>query len=265
VNKIPKVLITGSTDGIGKQTAEELAENRYKIIIHGRNQDKVDRVKKYLKNHTGNKNIYSLVADFTDFYEVEQMAKSIKREHRDIDIVVNNAGVFNDKREITVDGNEKTFQVNYLAHFLLTKRILKNLSWDNSKKIINVASVSHSKKIDFDNLKGEKSFSGHEAYELSKLCMIMFTFYLADRFDESDLLVNCLDPGTINTKLLEKGWGTIGEDVDVGAWNLIHLIEDVKEKTGQYFVNQKPTKPAEICYDKNIQKKLIKISNKLTG
>jgi len=261
-----KILITGSTDGIGRQTAHNLASKEYQVIVHGRRKDSVEGTINNLKEKTGNQNIFGYVADFESLQEVKELAEKISEEHPDLDILLNNAGIMQNRKEFTEDGFEKTFGVNYLAPFLLTRLLVPVLSRPGvDTRIINVSSMIHASSIDFENLQGEKSFDSSEAYGLSKLCNILFTYKLAREYSKEDLVTHCLHPGVINTKLLRKNFGNIGNPVEEGASNLEHAAtsEKLMNITGKYFRDQREQSSASISYDHEIQDKLWKISNKM--
>ncbi|TYB31171.1 MAG: SDR family oxidoreductase [Candidatus Mcinerneyibacterium aminivorans] len=262
--KKKKVLITGSTDGIGKKTALKLAEKNYRIMLHGRNLKKTKKVRKEIIEKTKNTDIDYIVADFESLKQVEKMIFHLNDKYKTIDILINNAGVFKKKREITEDGFEKTFQINYLAHFYLTNMLYDLLENSDNPKVINVASVSHNSSLDFDNLQGEKKYSGHDSYARSKLCNIMFTFRMDAKLKEknSNIIINCLDPGNINTKLLKKGWGPIGTKPEEGA-NRVLFVMGIENKSGSYYVNNRMTSPSKIAMDKAMQKKLWEKSEEM--
>ncbi len=251
----PIVLITGSTDGIGEETALKLAGKNYKIIIHGRNKKKAEKVLKKIKNKTRTSDISYVIGDFESFKDVEKMVKKIDKRLDKLDILINNAGVYENKRKITKDGFEKTFQINYLSPFYLTNMLISLILKSDNPKIVNVASMAHNRAIDFDNLQGEKKFNGNDAYGRSKLCNILFTFKLARRLKNSNAVVNCLHPGVINTKLLKKGWGGLGSDISTGADNVIRVVQ-INDSSGNYYMRGQKSEPAGIANNEEIQDKL---------
>ncbi len=261
-----KILITGSTDGIGKQTAFNLGSKGYQVIVHGRKKDRVEETTDELKEKTGNQSFFGYVADFESLQEVKEMAEKVRGEHPDLDVLLNNAGIMQNSKEFTADGFEKTLGVNYLAPFLLTRLLVPVLSRPGDTRIINVSSMMHGSSIDFENLQGEKSFDGSEAYGLSKLCNILFTYKLAREYSKEDFVTHCLHPGVINTKLLRRNFGNIGSPVEEGASNLEHAAtsKNLKDITGKYFKDQREQSSASISYDHEIQDKLWKLSNKMS-
>jgi len=250
------ILLTGATDGIGLQTANDLAGLNPVLILHGKNADKGKKLKESLVAQTGNNNIYYFNADLSSFKDIENFAETVKNEFSRIDIIINNAGIYESKKIILDTGQEKTFMVNYLSAFVLTLQLLDLLKKSDSGKIINVSSMVHASTIDFENLNGEKFYSGDAAYSLSKLCNILFTYKLADLLKKDNISVNALHPGVINTKLLRAGWGPFGASASEGAARIMFLIRLNQKISGKYFENDKDTTSAAVSYDKSIQDKL---------
>ncbi len=263
------VLITGSTDGIGMQTAIGLARMGANILIHGRNLEKGKAVLKEVSKVSGNSDLELFIADLSSQREVRNLASEIKKNHDHLDVLINNAGMFEKERRLTRDSIETTFAVNYLAPFLLTNLLLDLLKRSAPSRIINVASIAHrSTAIDWDNLQGERYYDGFNAYAVSKLCIILFTYALSRRLKDSEVTVNCLHPGVIKTKLLREGFGNYpGETPEKGARTSIYLASspEMEGVSGKYFENQRPAHSSTISYDEALQERLWKISENLTG
>ena len=166
------VLITGSTDGIGKQTAIDLAEMGAHVIVHGRNEDKASLVAEKVKQKSGGANIEYVVGDLSSLEQIRKMSKDIHARFDKIDVLINNAGVYMTEREISHDGFELTFAINHLSYFLLTGLLLNLIKNSDYARIINVASMAHGQELDFDNLNGESYYDVYDAYSLSKLSNI---------------------------------------------------------------------------------------------
>ena len=265
--KSKQILITGSTDGIGKQTALELAKAGHKVIIHGRDEERVRTVFEDIRKKTDNDSLGYVVADLSSLAEVKQMAGKVKSEYSGLDVLLNNAGVFRGLRELSKDGYEMTFAVNHLSHFLLTNLLLDTIKKSEQGRIVTVSSMAHASAIDFDNLQGKKFYDGYTAYAYSKLCNILFTFYLADKLAETNVTANCLHPGVISTKLLHAGWGMGGASLSQGAETSVFLATspDVENVSGTYFISKRESNPAAISFDKTIQQKLWDLSMEMTG
>ncbi len=260
------ILVTGSTDGIGKQTAFELAKLGNKLIIHGRNDIRCRNVTEWMKNESGNDNIEYLAADFFSLSAVRDMAAEIKNRFSSIDVLINNAGVYMNEFVITPDGFESTFAVNHLAPFLLTNLILDVIINSGSSRIINVSSIAHVRaKLEWDNLNAEKSFDPYYAYSLSKLANILFTNKLARLLETSSTTVNSLHPGVISTKLLHTGFNIEGAGLEEGASTPVYLADsdEVAGISGRYYVRSSETPAARICMDKSVQDRMWKLSSEM--
>jgi len=259
-NKI--IVLTGATDGIGKRTAFMLAQNRANLILHGKNLEKGNRIKNEIIQKTNNKNVNYFNADFTSFHQIKILSEAIHKQYPHIDILINNAGIYENEKVYLENGIEKNFMVNHLAGFSLSLQLLDLLKKATHARIVNVSSMIHADSIDFENLNAEKYYSGDHAYSLTKLCNILFTYELSDILKDEKITVNALHPGVINTKLLRAGWGAMGSSVDEGAKRIFYLAHSAKLKksSGKYFMNDLPIRSAAISYDKSIRRKLWDIS-----
>src|SRR6266545_3993807 len=191
-------LITGGTNGIGKSTAQGLARMGATVVIVGRNAQKTSRVVEEIRAASGNKNVDSLLADLSSQQEVRRLAREFKSKYSRLHVLLNNAGGFFMRRQLSVDGIEMTFAFNHLAYFLLTNLLLDTVKASAPARIINVSSAAHkSGKIEFDNLQGERSYNGFAAYGNSKLANILFTIELARRLEGTSITVNALHPGMV--------------------------------------------------------------------
>ncbi|HEX2987158.1 MAG TPA: SDR family NAD(P)-dependent oxidoreductase, partial [Chloroflexota bacterium] len=187
------ILIMGSTDGIGRQTALDLARMGARVLLHGRNQQRGQETLETIRRETGNDQLELYLADLSSRRQVRELANQIVGTHDRLDVVVNNAGVFEPARRLTEDGVEMTFAVNYLAVFLLTQQILDLLKASAPSRIVNVSSGVHgTANLDWDNLQGEKVYDGYQAYALSKLSDVIFTLELAERLRNTGVTANCL-------------------------------------------------------------------------
>jgi retinol dehydrogenase 14 len=262
-NKI--ILITGSTDGIGKQTALDLAEMDASVIVHGRDPERTMNVAAEIKEYTGNPSVDFIVADLSSLEEVKTLSYQLHEKYDRLDVLINNAGVYMKQRELSKDGFEMTFAVNHLAHFFLTYLLMDLIQKSAHSRIINVASMAHAQEMDFDNLQAEIFFDGYTAYSLSKLCNIIFTYELARRLDGTSITANCLHPGVIRTKLLRVGWGVGGDSLESGSRTSVYLASspEVEKVTGRYFANSQPAISAKVSHDPVFQNKLWKMSERL--
>jgi retinol dehydrogenase-14 len=265
-NKV--ILITGSTDGIGRQTAIELASLGATVLVHGRNAARGKIVVEEIQTSTGNSKIDLLIADLSSLNQVRELASEVQRRYDHLDVLINNAGVFMNERVLTPDGFEMTYAVNHLAPFLLTNLLLGLLKKSAPARVITVSSIAHTRgRIDFENLQAEQSFGGYYAYALSKLANVLFTYQLAHQLMGTGVTSNCLHPGVIGTKLLRAGFNMPGATTADGAETLIHLAssQEVEHVTGKYFQNKISISSAPITYDETLQRELWTVTQKQTG
>jgi NAD(P)-dependent dehydrogenase (short-subunit alcohol dehydrogenase family) len=260
------ILITGSTDGIGKETALELAQNGHQVILHGRDRQRLQQAKDEIERISGHPVAKTILADFNSLANVKVMADQILQEVPHLDVLINNAGLYLKERIITRDGFEMTFQVNHLAPFLLTNLLLPLLKKSTPARIVTVTSALHSRAIlDFENLQGEKTFNGLEAYALSKLGNLYMSLELAERLAGSGISSNCLHPGGVDTKMLRAAMGTQGIPVQEGAKPSIYLAtsEEVEGLSGKYFYHSDIGIATEIGRDVTARKKFWRVSEEL--
>ena len=250
------ILITGSTDGIGKATAMGCAEKGANVIIHGRDIKKVQKTVSEIVKKTKNTNIDYVIADFSDLSQVNKMASDIRNKFHRIDVLINNACVFESAYTPTKDGFESTFQICYLAHYLLTSQLLDLIKKSDAGRIINVSSMVHANSFSYEILNDKKNYDGYRSYEISKLANVLFTYELAEKLKDDNVTVNCLHPGVISTKLLHKGWGFGGSSTKSGAQTSIYLAfsDEVKNVTGKYFTDKSISRSTPITYDKKVRK-----------
>ena len=262
----PTFLVTGATDGIGKQTALNLARSGAKVLVHGRNAVKAERAAAELRAASGNPELEAVWGDFTSLAQVRALAAAVRARSERLDGLVHNAGVFMPSRLLTADGLEATFQINYLAPFLLTHLLLGLLEEAPAGRIVMVSSVAHQGGyLDFDNLQGERSFDDYSAYATSKLADLLFAIELAERLQGTRVTVNALHPGTVGTKLLKTGFGMDGMDVERGARTSTYLAlsPEVAGSTGQYFMDCMPTACSPFADDAALRRRLWEHSEKL--
>lgn len=274
-------LITGATSGIGLTTAELLAQQGATVLVAGRALQKVKKLIKNLRLHTGNQSIFGYCYDLSTLQATRALASHVTKDvHKyfggTLHCLINNAGVFLEEKEITFDGLEMTWAVNTASPFLLTAELLPLISG----KIVNCSSISLADNINLENTQEkegstddglEYEHGGHAAYGNSKLALNMWSYRLADKLTEigSPVTVNCIDPGTVSTKLLYAGWGDVSyvalpaEEAHDVFWAATDSSLD--GVTGKYFVNRKSTKSSSVSYDKEMQKKVWDLLVAQTG
>lgn len=231
------ILLTGSTDGIGLVTAEKFATKGHNLLIHGRNPDKLEKTKNKL-NALGAGHVKSYQADLSDFSEVKNLTKKISGENVNLDVIINNAGVFHSNNVMNNQNLDIRFVVNTLSPYLLTKELLPIMN--NTGRIINLSSAAQS-PVDLDAMAGQYSIDDTmSAYSQSKLAITMWSRYLALQIKDIGPIVIAVNPGSLlASKMVKEGFGVEGKDINIGADILFRLSldEEYSSATGLYFDN----------------------------
>lgn len=262
------ILVTGATDGIGRETALELVQRGAEVIVHGRSPEKVERTCGQIRATVKGATVEGVVADFASLAQVRALGEEVLRRFPRVDVLLNNAGVYMHQRVITGDGFETTFQVNHLAPFLLTQLLLPLLEKSAPARIVTVSSIAHrSAELELGDLQLEHDFDGYRAYANSKLANVLFTFELARRLQGRGVTANCLHPGVIDTKLLREGFGGGGRTVVEGAATSVFLAtsEEVANVTGKYFASSREAEVAAAAKDEGLQRALWRESERMVG
>lgn len=265
-------LITGATSGIGKAAAMELARHGMKIIFSARDKDKARITMDEIIQATGNSDIHWYHCDLASFKSVKEFSDEVKKNHERLDILINNAGIWMYNKDITIDGVEYTFQVNYLAPFLLTYLLSDLIPDSGSGRIINVSSgIQYLGYIDINDPEfNNKHFSAMKAYAQSKIANVLFTRELSTRLKSRNITVNCLAPG-VNTGLFRSSGSIVKLSARLGALTpsrgaetTVYLAtsEEVKNITGEYFSKKRVKRSAKKSYDTDLMKKLWELSEK---
>jgi NAD(P)-dependent dehydrogenase (short-subunit alcohol dehydrogenase family) len=255
--------VTGSTDGLGRALARELVSRGTTVLLHGRNQERLEDAQR----EVGAAATY--LADFSSLQEVGRLASALERDHERLDVLVNNAGIGggDGRREQSADGYELRFAVNYLAHFLLTSLLLPLLRRSAPARIVNVASAGQS-AIDFDDVMLERRYDATRAYGQSKLAQIMFTFELAERLrpDDAVVTVNALHPASLmNTKMVYESFGYTMSTVEDGVEATLRLAisPELQGVTGRYFDRLREGRPNRQAEDPEARRRLWDLSEAL--
>ncbi|GMO20283.1 SDR family NAD(P)-dependent oxidoreductase [Bradyrhizobium sp. TM233] len=264
------VLISGSTDGVGRYVARRLAEDGARVLIHGRDATRArSLVEEIVKAGGAAPTFYQ--ADLSSMAGTRALAEAVKRDHQRLDVFVSNAGIGsqNDgpQRQVSADGHELRFAVNYLSGFLLAHLLLPLLKSAAPSRIVNVASLGQH-PIDFDDVMITQGYSGSRAYAQSKLAQIMFTIDLADELKGAGVTVNALHPATyMNTTMVRAGGITPISTVEQGGAAILRLVEgdDVAGKSGLFFNGMNEARANPQAYDVDARQRLRELSLKLTG
>ncbi|MEM9821259.1 MAG: SDR family NAD(P)-dependent oxidoreductase [Bacteroidota bacterium] len=233
------ILITGSTDGIGKLAAQKLAAAGHRVYLHGRSQEKLLKVIDEIRSASNNENVNGFTADFSDLTAVRQMAKTVKAELGQLDVLINNAGVFKSSSVLNSEGYDLRFVVNYFAPYLLTTELLSLLEKSEAARLINLSSAAQDTVV-MDALLGKTQLPAQTTYAQSKLALTMWSFHLAQTLPK--LLVIPVNPGSLlNTNMVREAYGRYWSSADKGAEILIQLAVDetYAGRSGQYFDNDK--------------------------
>jgi NAD(P)-dependent dehydrogenase (short-subunit alcohol dehydrogenase family) len=232
------ILITGSTDGIGLETAKMLASQGHHLLLHGRNPTKLEHAERTIRELADSERVDSYVADLSRMADVEALAKAVSERHVRIDVLINNAGVFKTPDPITQDGLDVRFAVNTIAPYLLTIRLLPRLV--STSRVINLSSAAQA-AVDLEALAGRVRISDDfNAYAQSKLAITMWSGNMARSFKDQGPVIIAVNPGSmLGTKMVKQGFGVAGKDIRIGAEILIRaaLADEFATASGEYFDN----------------------------
>jgi len=271
-------LVTGANSGIGLEIARGLAAQGGRVLMVARDAARGEAARMEVAGSTGNDSVELLLCDLASQTQVRSLADRVLECCPKLHILVNNAGLTLGERILTEDGFETTFAVNHLAPFLLTELLRERLIASSPARVVTVASDAHSGgKIDFDDLSGERRFSGWAAYSQSKLANILFTSELAKRLEGTGVTATCLHPGVVRTGFARKGptffriffkaaWLfllTPERGADTAVW--LASSPEVAGASGGYYVKRRLRKPSKAAQDPETAAKLWRMSEKLTG
>ncbi len=264
------VLVTGGTGGIGKATALGLAALGADVAITGRHPVRAEAAAREIRA-VGSGRVDVFVADLSSLREVKRMADDVLQRLSRLDVLVNNAGGYWSSRHRTAEGLEQTFALNHLAPFLLTGLLLDRLGQGPEGRVVNVASNAQAMgRLDFDDLQGERSYSGSRAYSQSKLANVLFTYELARRTRHTSVTANALHPGVVSTGFGAEDPG-LAQRVFVpllrpfmqsparGAATSIHLASApaLTGVTGCYFAGSRPRRSSRRTYDEPASRETV--------
>jgi len=262
-------LITGSTDGVGRLVAKRLGEAGARVLVHGRDRERGERVVAEIKE--GGASADFLAADLSALAEVHRLAEAVQQRTDQLDILINNAGIGTGgsgaPRQTSADGHELRFAVNYLAGFLLTRLLVPLLEQSAPARIVNVASAGQ-QAIDFTDVMLTRGYSGTRAYCQSKLAQIMFTIDLAGELHGTGVTVNALHPATyMDTTMVRRAGITPSSSVEEGADAILNLAISpaLEGRSGLYFNGQREARADGQAYDGQARQRLQAISIELTG
>lgn len=263
------VLVTGSTDGVGRRVAIELGRRGATVLLHGRDHRRGEAVSDEIRRGGAAATFYN--ADFSSLDGVRALAAAVHKDHNRLDLLVNNAGIGTRsggaQRRVSAEGYELRFAVNYLSGFLLTYLLLPLLRANAPARIVNVASAGQM-PIDFDDVMLEKNYDGVHAYCQSKLAQIMFTIDLAHELEDSNITVNCLHPATyMATTMVREAGVAPASTVEEGAEAILKLAvgPELDGRSGLYFNRLQEARAHPQAYDAAARARLHKLSLELTN
>ncbi|HXH17644.1 MAG TPA: SDR family oxidoreductase [Chitinophagales bacterium] len=272
------VIITGGNDGIGFQTALQLARMGAALMLVCRNEQKAKHAVEEIQASSGNDRIQYVIADLSKQQSIRKVAEQIRNRADKIDVLINNAGAAFRNFSLTEDGLEMTIATNHFSFFLLTGLLLDLIRNSGAGRIVNVSSDSHYRgKIDFESFTKNKNYFIRSAYAQSKLANVLFTFELAERLKYTGITVNCLHPGFVKTRIGNKPgklsslvWSFLtlfAISPQAGATTSVFLAQspEVNGITGKYFNRCKPVNPNPLANDAALKKALWKESEKYCG
>jgi NAD(P)-dependent dehydrogenase (short-subunit alcohol dehydrogenase family) len=273
------IIVTGASDGIGLEASSQLAADGHHVVMVGRNPQKLEAAVERVRRESPDAQVDSLRCDFASFAAVHGLASELLASYPRIDVLVNNAGTVHDKRTLTGDGIEATFQVNHLSGFLLTELLLDRLLASAPARIVTTSSVAHfSGTLDFDDLGFEHGYQIMRAYGRSKLANVLYTRDLARRLEGTEVTANCLHPGAVATNIwsgapwFTKPFFAIGKKLFMispatGGARIAYLATspEVEGRSGGYYEQDKLKDPASLAQDAAVGHRLVEVSRELVG
>jgi retinol dehydrogenase-14 len=268
------VLVTGASAGIGRATAAALAGMGAQVLMASRSEERGEAAVRSVLDAMPGARVRLLLADISTPEGVRALAEETLEASDRLDVLVNNAGVFTRTRESTKDGFELQFAVNHLAPFFLTSLLRGRLEASAPSRIVTVSSEAHRRgRINFDDLQGERGYSGLGAYTQSKLANLLFTRELARRLSGTGVTANAVHPGVVATRLLFDGFGPLRllapflKTPEQGARTTVHVASApaLERITGLYFIDGKSARPSTRALDDDAARRLWEISTRMTG
>ena len=231
------ILITGATDGIGLETSKLLAADGHRLLIHGRNNEKLATTRALLSQISGTDEIETYQADLTRLDEVAELANAVSTRHKQLDVLINNAGVFKLAGPTIVNGIDVRFLVNTIAPYMLTKRLLPLMS--SQARVVNLSSAAQA-PVDLEALSGKRSLGDNEAYAQSKLALTMWSFQMAHALANEGPVIMAVNPASfLASKMVKDAYGMAGNDLGIGADILMRaaLSDEFADASGRYYDN----------------------------
>ncbi|MEO0564451.1 MAG: SDR family oxidoreductase [Chloroflexota bacterium] len=278
------IIVTGATNGIGEVAARELARMNATVVVVSRSESKCKATVDSIRQDTGNTNVSYMAADLSDMEAVRELAEAYRNKFDRLDVLLNNAGaIFTERRE-SEQGLEMTFALNHINYFLLTHELLPlirqtadaNPDW--GARIVNVSSAAHQSGMNWQDVQYKNGYNALSAYGQSKCMNVLFTYALARRLEGTNIAVNALHPGFVETGFgTETNWFVRGmlkmlqplfaKSPMEGAETSIYLASspDIQGVTGKYFVDSQQKQTIAATYEEAEQERLWTLSEEITG
>lgn len=261
------ILLTGATSGIGRAAAETIAKAGHKLIFTARNPAKAEATKNEIVAACGNEEVNYLLADFSSLQSVSELAETFMTQHPHLDVLINNAGVWEVERKYSKDGIEMNFAVNHLAPFLLTLSLLDALKKAGAGRIVTTSSMAHRRNI--LNLEDpefrHETYNGVATYSQSKMCNLLFTLQLQKELNGTGITANTVHPGYVKTELFNNmgthDWSQVPPASD-GARSTVYaaLSPELDGVSGKYIYHEGFESPTSMAQDKALAQKVWDIS-----
>ena len=259
------ILLTGATDGIGLEAAKMFVEQGHKVLIHGRNEGRLEAAKKLLLEINQNAKIEMYLADLSDLEAVGQMADTLLKKGETLDVLINNAGVFivPESSRVTKDGLDVRFVVNMIAPYILTKKLMPLLA--KSSRVVNLSSAAQA-PVDIEGILANKTFEPNAAYAGSKLGITMWTMSMAEKYPEGPIFIAVNPKSFLGSKMVQEAYNTKGHDMRIGGQIIYDaaLSDKFATANGKYFDNDYGvfSDPHPAAFDAINRAELIKMLEK---
>ena len=269
-------IVTGSNTGIGRETARGLAERGATVVLACRDAQKAEAARDDIARTTGRSDVTAIPLDLGSAASIRAFAERFRKEHRRLDVLVDNAGLWPSTRTTTTDGFESTFGVNHLGTFLLTHELLPILRESAPARVVVLSSALHYRgEMVWDDLQFERrKFSGTTAYSQSKLANVLFTKALARRLAGAGVTVNAVHPGVVATELSRAfprflvniaNLFMLTPEKGAACSLFVATAPELAQVTGEYFEKSRAKKAARASRDEDAQEKLWALSEQLLG
>jgi retinol dehydrogenase-12 len=272
------VVITGATSGIGEVAALELAGMGARIVMVARDKTRGEATLAKLNEQAPGLAHKVHYADLAQLAEMKRVAAEIAASEPRIDVLINNAGALFSQRQVTQDGFELTFALDHLSYFVVTAGLRERLLASAPARIVNTSSDAHkAARLDIDDLRSAKNYTGVQAYARAKLENILFTRELAKRLKGTGVTANALHPGVVATRFGHESGGIVSPLLKLvqrfaispqkGAETIVYLASspDVATTSGEYFYKRRPSAPSRAARDDHLAAELWQKSVELTG